>query len=149
MKVTVKANPSTRRRLQAAHEAAARAVLAELGARFQDAIRKPVWEWNLGPTVRSNGQIVNTPRNIVDAATLAQSQTLKITGTTAVYKWTAANKKGVGYSTAVHEGATLSNGTILPARPWTAAVLGTERIDGIPVYNWKERYRDAWKRAIG
>ena len=39
-----------------------------------------------------------------------------------------------GYATAVHEGARLRNGTILPARQWTDAVNGTVQVPGIPAY---------------
>jgi hypothetical protein len=160
MKVTVKSSKRLASAAKAANEAAARAVFAELAGRFQDALRRPVWEWSpvyaegstgTGITVRSNGQVVGSPRNIIDAATLAQSQQApQITGMRAVFRWTAANDDGVGYSTAVHEGATLRNGTLLPARPWTRAVLGVEKVDGIPVYDARKRFRDVWlKRYRG
>jgi hypothetical protein len=155
MKVTVKSSKRLASAAKAANEAAARAVFAELAGRFQDAIRKPVWKWNpvyaegskgTGITIRSNGDAVGSPRNILDQETLAKSQQApQITGMRAVFRWTAGRKKdGGGYVTAVHEGARLRNGTLLPARPWTRAVLGTEPVDGIPVYDARKRFREVW-----
>ena len=138
MKVTVKSSKRLASAAKAANEAAARAVFAELAGRFQDALRKQAWEWPR-ETVRSNNQVVGSPRNIVDSGALAQQQQApQISGMRAIYRNTSP------YAVAVHEGATLSNGTILPARPWTAAVLGTERIDGIEPYDARKRFRDVW-----
>jgi hypothetical protein len=143
MKVTVKSSKRLASAAKAANEAAARAVFAELAGRFQDALRKQAWEWPR-ETVRSKG-VAGSPRNIVDSGALAQQQQApEITGMRAVYRNTAK------YAVAVHEGATLSNGTILPARPWTGAVLGSEPVDGIPVYDARKRFRDVWlKRYRG
>jgi hypothetical protein len=142
MKVTVKTSRRLAGAAQAANEAAARAVFAELAGRFQDALRKQAYDWPRD-TERSNGQVVGSPRNIIDSGALAQQQQAPdIRGMTAVYRNTSP------YAVAVHEGATLSNGTILPARPWTGAVLGTEPVDGIPVYDAKARFKEVWLRRF-
>jgi hypothetical protein len=52
------------------------------------------------------------------------------------------------YATAVHEGARLRNGTILPARPWTDAVRGTVQASGIKPYPLGDRLRTRSQRAI-
>jgi len=125
-------------RARRASEAAAKAVFATLNARFQAALRAPVYSWP-GETIRSNGQVAGTTRNIVDTANLFQSNSgPEIDGLKARYAWR------VGYAAAVHEGAVLQNGTILPARPWTSAVLGTEPVDGIEVYDYTRAFKDIW-----
>lgn len=142
MKVRIKTSKSLGAAAQAANEAAARAVFAVLAARFQDAIRKPAYQWPR-LTVRSNGQVAGSPRTIVDSGLLAQSQQApRIQGTSAEYRWTTA------YAVAVHEGAVLSNGTVLPARPWTRAVLGTEKVEGIEVFDPRETFKAAWVRRF-
>jgi hypothetical protein len=123
---------------RAASEAAAKAVFLQLNNRFQSAIRSPVYSWP-GETIRSNGQVAGTKRNIVDSAALFQSNTgPEIDGLRVRYSWR------VGYAAAVHEGAVLQNGTVLPARPWTSAVLGTESVDGIEVYDYRKAFKDVW-----
>lgn len=127
---------------RAANEAAQRAITAELGTRFQQAIRTPAYGWPRN-TLRQNGQLVGSPRDIVDTGTLAQQQQApQISGTQAAYRWTAP------YSPYVHEGVRLRGGGIMPARPWTGAVLGTERIDGIEPYNFRERFRSVWLQSF-
>lgn len=142
MKVRVVTSKGLSAKAQAANEAAARAVFAVLAGRFQDALRKQVYPWPR-LTVRSNDQIVSSPRNIIDSGALAQQQQApRIQGTQAEYRWTSP------YAVAVHEGAVLSNGTVLPARPWTRAVLGTERVEGIEVFDPQDVFRRAWVRRF-
>ncbi|MEM9214058.1 MAG: hypothetical protein AAGD25_06890 [Cyanobacteria bacterium P01_F01_bin.150] len=50
-----------------------------LGFAFQEAIEAPIWDWP-GRTVRSDGSVVSSPRDIVDKGTLRDSQTIDITG---------------------------------------------------------------------
>ena len=73
--------------------------------------------------------MVGSPRNIVDLGTLRQSGTYSFPDAYSIEaRWSA------DYATAVHEGARLRNGTILPARQWTDAVNGTVQVPGIPAY---------------
>jgi hypothetical protein len=142
MKVRVKTSRALGAAAQAANEAAAKAVFAELAGRFQDALRKQVYQWPR-LTIRSNDQVVYSPRNIIDTAALAQQQQApRIQGMSATFRWTAP------YSVAVHEGVVLKNGTVLPARPWTRAVLGTERVDGIEPYDARARFREVWLKRF-
>ncbi len=131
-------------RARRASEKAARAIFQVLNARFQAALAAPVYDWRSGiTTVRSNGQEVGSPRNIVDTGLLRQSNTgPEIDGLRAKFRWR------VPYAAAVHEGAQLSNGTLLPGRPWTGAVLGTEPVSGIEPFDYRGAFRDAWLKAF-
>lgn len=142
MKVTFKSDFQGNARK--ASEQAARAVFQILNARFQAALSAPVYDWRTGvTTIRSNGQAVGSPRNIIDTGLLRQSNTgPQIDGLKVRYAWTTE------YAAAVHEGAVLRNGTILPARPWTSAVLGTEPVDGIPVYDYRAAFKDLWLKKF-
>lgn len=121
-----------------ASEQAARSVFLQLNGRFQAALGAKVWSWP-NVTIRSGGTTAGGTRNIVDSGLLRQSNSgPKITGLRAIYRWATP------YATAVHEGAVLTNGTTLPARPWTSAVLGTEPQPGIEVFDVRKSYRDAW-----
>lgn len=127
---------------RAASQAAERAVFAELSTRFQQAIRTPAYSWPRN-TLRQSGQLVGSPRDIVDTGTLArQQQSPQVTGSRAIYRWTAP------YSPYVHEGVRLRGGGIMPARPWTGAVLGTEPISGIPAYDIRARFRQEWLQTF-
>jgi hypothetical protein len=75
------------------------------------------WPWPR-ETVRSTGEVVNSPRNIVDTGALRDSLNIEwISPTEAIYHW------DVDYAIYVHQGAVLLNGTDLPARPWIFAAL--------------------------
>jgi hypothetical protein len=141
VKVTFKTNYV--RNARQASEQAARASFQILNARFQAALAAPVFEWTPGvTTVRSKGQ-VGSPRNVVDTGNLRNSNTGPvISGLRVQFRWRTP------YAAAVHEGAALSNGTILPARPWTGAVLGTEPVNGIPVLDYRTLFRDTWLKVF-
>ncbi len=127
-----------------ASEKAAAAVFQILNARFQVALTAPVYDWRSGvTTVRSNGQEVGSPRNIIDTGLLRQSNTgPTINGLRAEFRWTAP------HAAAVHEGARLDNNTLLPARPWTSAVLGTEPIEGIEPFDYRKVFKDTWLKVF-
>ena len=50
-----------------------------LGFAFQDAMEAPIWFWP-NQTERSDGSIVDSPRDIVDTGSLIGSQTIEFTG---------------------------------------------------------------------
>lgn len=126
-----------------AEDAARRAtsiVLGELSAAFQQSFTAQAWAWPR-PTVRSNGSTVGSPRNIIDTANLRQSHSWRQTGPyRAEYIWSAQ------YATAVHDGAVVGRKTrtVMPARPWTRAVMGLENVDGIQRFPLDSRLRDVW-----
>jgi hypothetical protein len=130
-------------------EVAAKIVAAELNGAFQDALGAEVWphkpEPGTGITIRSNGQAVGSPRNIVDTGILRASNTFNINGTLATFKWT------VGYATAVHYGATIypygnknARPVKIPPKPWTSAVLGTVSVSGITPFPYKSKFKDTF-----
>jgi hypothetical protein len=153
------------RRAEAAAVEATRIVFSELNGRFQDAIGAKVWDWprNLptrglpGATLREKldaynrgqGTAPGNPRNVVDSGSLRQSNVFNQQGFTGEFSWTA---KYAGY---VHEGARIfpwgdrSRRVYLPARPWTDAVRGDERVSGVPVHPTAERLRDVWLALMG
>lgn len=71
-------------------------------------------------TVRSNGQVVGSPRDIVDSGKLRGSQQppkFSQGGMAASIEWTAE------YALYVHEGVTYQNGTSTPPKRWTESAL--------------------------
>jgi hypothetical protein len=81
------------------------------------------WDYDLGdkPTVRKNGEVVDTPRDIYDLGLLYQSgidsSVVENTGTmvTANWHWDAENTSEKEYAIYVHEG----RGSNTTARPFT------------------------------
>jgi hypothetical protein len=159
-RASAKLSPSFRVRTGQAAQTAARVVFPELFSAFGDAIGSPVWSW---PRVtirqgslrrdgtRTAGFAVGSPRNIVDRGLLRQSGSFQVTGSACTFRW------AVGYATAVHYGARIHPWgdrdrptVLLPARPWTDAVLGNLLIPGIEAYDYREQFRvafiSAWRR---
>lgn len=140
VKVAAGFSPKT---VQAA-ETAARIVFPELNSAFQAALGSKTWDWPR-VTIRSNGQEVSSPRNIVDNGTLRASNSFTVNGLTATFKWS------VGYATAVHYGANIhpwgdkSKPKVnLPARPWTSAVLGVVKVSGIEEFDYEGKFNRAF-----
>lgn len=84
---------------QAFHES-----LELFGRKLTEAITDNVWQWPTG----------DTPRDIVEQGGLRDSQSLSFPN-----QFSAEFSYSVDYAAAVHEGATLKNGTTLPPRRWT------------------------------
>jgi len=82
-----------------------------LGRSFQREITASKWQWPSQPS----------PRDIVDTGNLRQAYAGERTqdGRNPAYD----HAWNVEYAMAVHEGARLKNGTVLPGRPWTKAPL--------------------------
>lgn len=92
---------------------AAEAIVPELDTALTQAISARVYS-GFGRTRRRNGQVVTNPRDIIDEGKLDSSQRLTRESRTAWrWDWTA------GHALIVHEGATMRNGTEIPARRWT------------------------------
>lgn len=161
MRVTVRAkaklNLDVTAKMTRAAEAATKVVAPELNAAFQAAIGAKVWSWPRetyrGATYRRDGSrtkgyLVSSPRNIVDKGILKASNSLTITGTLCTFRW------AVGYATAVHDGARIypfgdrtKQQVLLPARPWTSAVLGRLIIPGIEPFDYGSLYKAAFISA--
>lgn len=153
-----------RARAESAARDASRVVFSQLNGRFLAAMNEPVWNWprNLptrklkGATVREklasylagDGIAPGFKRNIIDIGSLRQSYTFDLSGTTAEYRWTAA------YAGYVHDGANIfpwgnrRRRVYLPPRPWTSAVLGTVRVDGITPYIPADEFERIFRRLL-
>ncbi|QLE47879.1 hypothetical protein FD724_06970 [Nostoc sp. C057] len=87
---------------------------------FQNAIASDIWEWPR-ETLRNNGDLVGSPRNILDEEELYNSLVIARSANAAEYTWES------DHAAIIHDGATTKNGTELPARPWTK--VGLEECD--------------------
>ena len=83
----------------------------ELNDSFHQSIIDPKWKWDR-VTVRRSGEVVSSPRNIVDLGTLRDSQDFKITANKVLYTW------NVPYSLYVQYGYTTRSGTVVAGRDW-------------------------------
>ena len=128
---------------------------AELINKYQVSFNPPAWQWpretkrykgrkkDRSGKVRRTFVVVGSPRNLKDRGTLSQS-----------FSYSSPNPFvleatwSVDYATAVHEGARLRNGTILPARPWTDAVRGAVQVSGIPVFPLGRKLQQRIQRAV-
>jgi hypothetical protein len=152
VRVRLQNTSATRRRAERAAERAVEIVMGELSAAFQQSLEEEVWSWPR-ETRRVNGEIVSSPRNIIDTGTLKRSHSWKMTGRfQATFRWSAH------YATGVHEGAFVApwaqkNGAgftgaqrrvYLPPRPWTGAVMGTQPVTGITPFPLDQRLRNVW-----
>ena len=92
----------------------------ELFPRFQDSIVQQRYDWPQ-ITIRSNGQVVTSPRNIVDSGAfkLSQERTM-INATTCLFTW------NVPYSSLILTGYRTKKGTQMPARDCITPVLREE-----------------------
>jgi hypothetical protein len=96
------------RAIQKAHRATVQAYSQQCKAEIQ----ADKWEWD-GLTQRSTGEIVGSPRDIVDTGALLDSQEIIYRGANyAVIEWS------VDYAGEVHEGTPDK-----PGRPWTKTAL--------------------------
>ncbi|QLE42216.1 hypothetical protein FD723_18525 [Nostoc sp. C052] len=91
-------------------------VVGAQGEAFQNAIASDIWEWPR-ETLRQNGDLVGSPRNILDSEELYNSLVITRNANAAEYTWES------DHAAIVHDGATTKNGTELPARPWTKVGL--------------------------
>lgn len=149
-------------RAEAAAQKATQAVMRELFAAFQQSFTAKAWDWpsdlptrklkgaTLAEKIRSyekgEGSRAGNPRNLIDVGNLRQTGSYEMTGPYAAkFTWSA------NYATAVHEGARIypwgnrsASPVTLPARPWTAAVLGRVKVSGITPFPFQQRLRDTW-----
>jgi hypothetical protein len=85
---------------------------------FDQQMASEEWRWNENQTRRKNGQLVGSPRDIIDTGDLLQSkERVQVNRSTVDFIW----KDDV--AELVHDGGTTKNGGAYPARPWTEPVL--------------------------
>jgi hypothetical protein len=150
------------RRAEAAAERAVEIVMGELYGAFQQSFTAKAWDWPQDlPTRKLNGATLaekarsydagegvraGSPRNLIDFGNLRQTGSWQMKGRyQATFTWSAS------YATAVHEGAAIypwgnrqARRVILPPRPWTRAVLGTENVSAIKPFPFQKRLKDVW-----
>ena len=89
-----------------------------------------LWEYD-GQTLRRNGEVVDSPRDIYDTGELyrsgIESYDFNVSRNTAMadWRWDARNSSGRYYAYYVHEG----QGTNLTARPWTDELAIPQKFD--------------------
>ena len=93
-------------------------------ANFDQQMADEKWQWTEKKTRRKNGQVVGSPRDIIDTGMLLQSKQ-RITVNNSITEFVWDDEK----AELVHDGAVLKNGTRYPARPWTEPTL--EEIDQV------------------
>lgn len=94
---------------------------------FKREIEAVKWEWP-NRTIRSNGRLVDSPRDIVDTGSLRDSQRRENqTEVSTDFVWTGGS--GGGYALEVHDGSTSKSGKRMPARPFTEETVS--RLDEI------------------
>jgi hypothetical protein len=94
---------------------------------LQEMITSVIWDWN-NVTYRRNGDVVFTPRDIVDLGGLRDSQSLEFpTDLKANFSYS------VVYAIAVHEGYITKKGNYIPGRPWTEEA--TRRFDFVATFS--------------
>lgn len=81
-------------------------------------LKSKKWDWDGTITVRRSGEIVGSPRNIVDLGGLLRSlQVIEINKNFFEIVYDTV------YASLVHEGYTTSTGKRKPARPWVEEAL--------------------------
>lgn len=94
----------------------------------QAAIESDVWEWD-GTTLRKNGEIASSPRDIVDLGELRDSQQEPVyEGDKATISWDCE------HATFVHDGTEK-----MQARPWTEKAAEETDFSGIMAESLKRR----------
>lgn len=92
----------------------------EVSKKFKDKIESEAFEWP-NVTIRKNGSVVTSPRNIVDTGAFIASQNREsINATTTLFTW------GVPYSSLILTGYTTRSGSQMPARDWITPVIKDE-----------------------
>jgi len=156
--IEVELPESVEQQLRKATERAMKEVAAELDGRYTDAISGTNWVWPRqskrgvgGSTLsevarnwRSKPFTTGSPRSIVDSGNLQGSSTHSVNGLSAEWVWT------VEYAAAVHDGAWIypwsnekAKKMLLPARPWTEAVLNGHPHFSGEIYDFSTRLSQA------
>ena len=106
---------------------AAKYTFEQLNAQFQLAITSKKWDWPISPS----------PRDIVDTGSLRSSNSLNVSGSKAVFKWSK------DYASFAHDGAIKDRKNYWP-RPWTEAILHGEY--GFKKFDTEGTYKAIWAK---
>lgn len=92
-------------------------MLPKLDAAFKNTIASNEFPWD-GTTKRRSGEVVSSPRNIIDLGAFANSQSFaSIDLTLAVFSWSVA------YAIYIFYGYTTRSGRVVEGRDWLSATL--------------------------
>ena len=101
-------------------------------------IQTPQFSWPR-TTKRRNGQIVGSPRDIVDLRGLLRSQKRDRPSATQLrFTWDARGKDGFAYALLVLTGYTTKRGTIVPGRNWIKPALQAVPLDQFFAKEWRK-----------
>lgn len=138
------------------------ATTRELFGAMQQSFTAKAWDWPRdlptrklkGATLKEKiasyhkgeGVRAGNPRNLIDVGNLRQTGYYEFTSRhTAKFTWSAE------YARFVHEGGAIrpwgnkrAPMVVIPARPWTSAVLGRVTVPGIRPFQFSQRLRDVW-----
>jgi len=113
---------------------------------LDEAMETPTWSWQ-GTTIRKNGSIAKTPRDIVDSGKLKASKKLTTSFGSTQVKWTVRYTEP--YAALVHYGGYIapygrSEGTAyVPGRPWIQLVFREDANEGdSDAYNFLSEMKD-------
>ena len=91
---------------------------------FDQQMASEKWQWNENQTRRKNGEVVGSPRDIVDTGDLLQSkQRRQVSRSITEFVWED------DVAELVHDGGRTKTGGVYPARPWTEPTL--DEIDSV------------------
>ena len=101
-------------------------------------IQTPQFSWPR-TTKRRNGQIVSSPRDIVDLRGLLRSQKRDRPSATQLrFTWDARGKDGFAYAPLVLTGYSTRRGTVVPGRNWIKPALQAVPLDQFFAKEWRK-----------
>lgn len=90
-------------------------------------------------TKRRNGQVVGSPRNIVDLGGFVRSQRRDRPSATELrFTWDAKSDRGFPYAPLILIGYTTSKGTLVPGRNWIKPALQAVPLERFFADEWKK-----------
>ena len=130
-------------------------VQRDLRIALDKAVTAPGWAWP-GTTIRGNGSIAGTARNIIDSGKLKRS--LVLSEKNLKTKTVIQIKYNTPYAAFVHYGGAIqpygnrnANTVIIPGRPWIQATLTGS--NGIEKFNMSKPmnagFNEVWSRKFG
>lgn len=106
-----------------------------LGDQFKEEIQEPQFTWTGRETRRSNGQLVGSPRNIVDTGAFLRSQRRdRPNPTTLLFTW---GNDGVNYAGYILRGT----GPAYPPRDWIGRALDAAPFEQFFAAEWRRLSR--------
>lgn len=123
-------------------------IQTQLTKALNDAMESSIWKWTPGVTTnRKNGELIESPRNIIDTGALQNSLRFNIKGNSVDFAYREP------YSRLVHWGGYIqpygnpnAKKVYVPGRPWITSVLNGE--NGFEAFPFKEIWSEAIKKEF-